>query len=126
CPLNRLLSSIWLSTSAFGGLLAFPAIPAYFLMVLLPLAFAYLAYRQLLGRRSRRILVGTCAADLVVGSVVGQAFYVDESLSNLGVAIILLAFAVSSISLWRIWTMEKSQFSQSTDSEPAALHKPRT
>lgn len=109
--LNRLLSVIWLSTSSFGGLLVFPAIKSYLWMVVIPVVFAYLAYRQLVYAKSRKILLLTSIAELVIGIVVGQIFYRDGELSGTGVAIIMLAFAASVVSLWCIWAVEKDKAS---------------
>lgn len=105
--LNRLLSAIWLSTSAFGGLLVFPAITPYFWMAIIPIFFVYLAYQQLTSATSRKVLLVTSVIDLIIGIAIGQVFYRSGSLSNAGIVILMLIFAASVGSLIAIWMAEK-------------------
>lgn len=105
--MNNLVPTMWLCISCFGGLLAATAIPSYLPFALVPIIFGYFAYRELTEAKSRNYLLVTSGLVLVVGIVVGQVFYRNSSLSDIGIIIAMLTFACAMISVQRIWVIEK-------------------
>lgn len=106
------MSTIWLCTSSFGGFIAISATPPYYWAILMPLVFAAFAYKELTSVKSRKILLMTSGANLVIGTITGQIFFRNGMLSGAGVAIVLLTFAVSLFCLRSIWVTEKANMRQ--------------
>lgn len=105
--MDRLVSTIWLCTSSFGGLLAIPAVPPYAWGVVIPIAFSSVAYRDLTNATSRKIFLFTAAAVLLIGVAIGQLCFTANALSSTGMVLALLTFGGSLVSIWRIWVLEK-------------------
>lgn len=107
--MSNLVPTMWLCISCFGGLLAATAIPSYLPFALVPVIFGYLAYRELSEVKSRNYLLVTSSLVFVVGVVVGQVFYRNGSLSDIGIIIAMLTLICAMISVQRIWVIERSR-----------------
>ena len=104
--MKRSMQIYYLCLSAFGGFLAFPAIPKYAVAVLVSVAFAWIAYKKMLRLESRKTLLILSGSDVVVGVLVGLLFPDPLGISGTGIAIILGAWIVNAYIIVRIYKQE--------------------
>jgi hypothetical protein len=107
--LKRSLSILYLCLSALAGFLAFSAILLYSVGILVSLAFAWFAYKQMTTKKNRIILVVTSSADIVIGFFVGRFFPDPLGVSGTGLTILFIAWIINAYLAMHIYKSEAMQ-----------------
>lgn len=105
--MNRSLGNAWLSFSALGGLICFPAIHGYVFAVVIPIVLfcvAYVNYKELKNKKKFAILA-------VINLLVGISLYWSPhssrgGLTGLGMLIAMIVFIPSILSVQKMFKSE--------------------
>ncbi|GAB2556517.1 hypothetical protein [Rhodanobacter koreensis] len=104
--MKRSLSILYLSLSALAGFLAFSAIPLYSIGMLVCLALAWFAYKQIIIKKNRVILIVVSSVDIVIGFFVGRFFPDPLGVSGTGLTILFTVWIINACLVMQMYKNE--------------------
>jgi hypothetical protein len=107
---DKSLGVLWLSLSALGGLLAFPAIPGYVIATVIPVIFASVAYTSYRTAENRKKFLILAVINLLTGAALYWTPHDVQTggLSGFGILVGTLVLIPSYVYLWKMFKSESA------------------